>query len=86
MFQFLCGCSLGYYQLCEKIELGGYVAVLVFKGIRKSVHWEQQFSVNISGIFERSYELTPSLCLKWNIWNKAYNIQLYVAWYSYCNK
>ena len=55
MFQYLCECSLGYAEIFEKIKMGGYGAGLVSKFIWKSVPWEQQFSVNNSGIFERSF-------------------------------
>ena len=55
MFQFLCECSLGYEQLIEKIKMGGYGAGFVSKVIWKSDPSEQQFSINNSGIFERSF-------------------------------
>ena len=55
MFQFLCECSLGYEQLTEKIKMGGSGAGLVSKVTWKSVPWEQQFLVNNSGIFARSF-------------------------------
>ena len=58
MFQFLCECFLGDEQLIEKIKMGGYGTWIVSKVMWKSVPWEQQFSVNNSGIFRVILNIT----------------------------
>ena len=55
MFQFLCESALDYDQLLEKIKIGGYGPRLVSKIIWNPVPWEQIFSANNSGNFERSF-------------------------------